>query len=402
MLSSKFIKFMRALRNGENEKLSSILELGRVGVRIAEEYSTRFDLLDVNQCLYLSEFQTPQLERAEKHLLNLVKTKDPLFSLMEYYDNYPYSYSDISCIFKGCLKSGVEISIKGINPTAKSAYFKNLHKLESSLKHRKLFMPWLNQKYKVNEILNNLEEYSLEKFSLRNEIRFTKIMQESLDIYKDLEFLKRVRVPKIYAYLSSDNLIVTEYIYGTYFHELLNYRRLAYKDVLDLIKIQLFFIFKIGIFHNNLHSGNLILSDEGKIHFLDCNTISTLKSDLRIVLHHILKSLIKKNYKEVALSFNSISSVKFDEGELEKLEEAIAQAYDSEVSNKNPLVGKIMEVFRVVANSGIVFDGEIYPIFKSFIYLEKLVEKTKDKNTIFSEDFIRILDELESVIKPNN
>ena len=120
MLSSKFINFMKAINSGRLEKLSCVVELGRVGVRMAEEYSTRFDLLDVEQCLYLSEFQTPQLEKAEKHLLNLVKKNDPLFSLLEYYDNYPYSYSDINYFFKGCLKSGVEISIKAVNPSARS------------------------------------------------------------------------------------------------------------------------------------------------------------------------------------------------------------------------------------------------------------------------------------------
>lgn len=402
MLSSKFIKFMRALKMENNEKLSTILELGRIGVRISEEYSTRIDLLEIDQCLYLSDFQTPQLEKSEKHLLNLVKTKDPLFSLMEYYDNYPYSYSDISCIFKGCLKTGVEISIKGINPTSKNNYFKNLHKLKTSLKHRKIFMPWLNQKYKVNDILDKLDEYSQEKFSLRNEIRFTKIMQESLNIYTDVEFLKRMRVPKIYSYLSSDNLIVTEYIYGTYFYELLEYKRLLYKDVLDLIKIQLFFIFKIGIFHNNLHSGNLILSDEGKIYFLDCNTISILKLELRSVLYNILRCLVEKKYKSAVFFLNSISNQKLSEEELGKLVKNIEFIRLSEISKKVPVIAKVMLAFKEAINIGMNFDEEIYPIFKSFIYLEKLAQKTKSKNTIFSDDLSQILEELEVIINQSN
>ena len=96
MLSFKFIKFMKALKSGRAEKLSCVTDLGRVGIYIAEEYSTRFDLLNIEQCLFLSEFQTTHLEKEEKHLLNLVKKDDPLFSLLEYYDNYPYSYSDIN------------------------------------------------------------------------------------------------------------------------------------------------------------------------------------------------------------------------------------------------------------------------------------------------------------------
>lgn len=112
MLSTKFIKFIKSFKCKNNSDLDCIVYLERLGIRIAQEYSTRFDLLSIDKCLYLTEFQTPVLEKAEKHLLNLVPKFDPLFSLMEYYDNYPYSYSDINYSFKGCLKSGVEISIK--------------------------------------------------------------------------------------------------------------------------------------------------------------------------------------------------------------------------------------------------------------------------------------------------
>jgi ubiquinone biosynthesis protein len=401
MFPSKFIKFMKALNSGKVENLTCVVDLGRAGLRIAEEYSTRFDLLDIEQCLYLSEFQTPTLEKAEKHLLNLIKKNDPLFSLMEYYDNYPYSYSDINYLFKGCLKSGVEISIKAVNPVAKNTYFKRLHKLEQSLKYHSFFMPWLKKKYKIDEILKDLEEHSKEKFSLGNEIRFTKSMEEHLNRHQDIHFLKRVRFPKIYAYLSSDDKVVTEYVYGSYFYELLAYRRLAYKDVLDLIRIQLFFMLKVGVFHNNLHSGNLILSDEGNIHFLDCNTVSVLETETRESIFEVLKSIAKRNFGELAYQINKLSLVKLSEEALENLIADIKFCFSTNTIQNNTLIIKLMKIFRVASNNGIVFNKDVYPIFKSFIYFDKLVEKTRNKNHPFIEDFEKILEELEEIIKNN-
>lgn len=401
MLSSKFIKFMKALNSGKIENLNCVLELGRVGLRMAEEYSTRFDLLDIEQCLFLSEFQTPKLEKAEKHLLNLVKKDDPLFSLMEYYDNYPYAYSDINYFFKGCLKSGVEISIKAVNPVAKNNYFKKLYKLEKALKFHNFFMPWLNKKYKVDEILKDLEQHSKDKFTLGNEIRATKSMEEYLSQYKDIEFLKRVKFPKIYAYFSSDDMVVTEYTYGTYFYELLCYRQLAYKDVIELIKIQLFFMLKIGVFHNNLHSGNLILGDNGEIYFLDCNTISVLKTETKESVFEILKAITKKNFGEIAYQLNRLSKNKLSEESLEKLIQDIQFSFSTNTTNKNSLFRKIMKIFKVASDAGIIFESDIFSIFKSFIYFDKLVEKTKNKNTIFIEDFEKIIGELEQIIKFN-
>lgn len=398
MLSSKFINFMKALNSGEVENLTCVVGLGRVGLRMAEEYSTRFDLLEVEQCLYLSEFQTPKLEKAEKHLLNLVKKNDPLFSLMEYYDNYPYAYSDINYLFKGCLKSGVEISIKAVNPMAKNNYFKKLHKLGKSLKLHNLFMPWLNKKYKVEEILKDLEGHSLSKFDLKQEIKNTQHMIECIRKYPDVKFLKRVRFPKIYSYLSSEDMVVNEFIYGSYFYELINYKKLAYKDVLDLIKIQLFFMLKLGKFHNNLHSGNLILSDEGDIYFLDCNSISQITDELRVGMFHILKATSKKDFHSMAIHINEISKNKLTEEMLENLTKDIEHIFSTNSINYNTLIKKLMQVFKSSQKYGVIFDNSIYPIFKPFIYLNKLVEITKNKNIEFSEDLSKILYELEPLL----
>ena len=402
MLSSKFINFMKVINSQSLEKLSCIVELGRVGVRMAEEYSTRFDLLDVEQCLYLSEFQTPQLEKAEKHLLNLVKKNDPLFSLLEYYDNYPYSYSDINYFFKGCLKSGVEISIKAVNPSARNSYFKKVKKLEKSLKYQKFLRPWLNEKYQVEEVLKDLEEHSIQKFNIVNEIKFTKSMTEYLEDYKDVKFLKRIKFPKIYTYLSSEEKVVCEYIYGNYFYELLQYNRLAYKDVLDLIRAQLFFILKVGIFHNNLHSGNLILSDEGNIYFLDCNSLGVLKTQTREGLFKILKFTLKEEFREVAMAFNEISEKKFTDEEIENLAKKIEDIYSINYTTNNTFIRKLMVVFKTANNFGIVYDKDIFSAFKSFIYLDKMVNKTKEKNSVFKDDLLRVLDEIAESVKSGN
>ncbi|WP_291259368.1 AarF/UbiB family protein [Fusobacterium sp.] len=399
MLSSKFIKFMKALNSGKVENLSCVVNLGRVGLRMAEEYSTRFDLLEIEQCLFLSQFQTPALEKSEKHLLQLIKKHDPIFSLMEYYDNYPYSYSDINYFFKGCLKSGVEISIKAVNPVTKNNYFKTLLKLEKSLKLYKFFMPWLDKKYKINEILKDLEKHSLEKFNLINEIRFTKNMEECLLQYKKFSFLKRVRFPKIYSYLSSNNMVVSEFIYGDYFYDLLRYKQLQYKDVLDLIRIQLFFMLKVGVFYNNLHSGNLIMNDEKKIYFLDCNTISILIPELRTNIFAILEAIIEKDFERLAHCFNNMSLEKLSKETINKLTIDLKHSFSNDLAQSNGYIIKFMKLFKIASNHGIIFDNAIFSIFKSFIYFNKLIEKTKGKNTDFENDFKIILMELKEIIK---
>lgn len=401
MLSSKLIKFMKALKSRKIDKLSSIIDLERIGVYIAEEYSTRFDLLNVEQCLFLSEFQTTHLDKEEKHLLNLVKIDDPLFSLLEYYDNYPYSYSDINYFFKGCLKSGVEISIKAVNPLAKNNCFKKLTKLEKTLRYQKFLRPWIERNYKIEEILVDLKERIDQKFVLGNEIRYTKNMIEYLEEYQDIKFLKRIRFPKIYAYLSSDEKVVTEFVYGSYFYELLQYNRLSYKDVLDLIRTQLFFMLNIGVFHNNLHSGNLILSDDGNIHFLDCNTISILTTETKEGLFKLLKYLLKSDFKKSGEIFNSISKKKISDDELVYMVKDMEDIMNETYPTNNTVVRKMMEIFRLVTIYGAVFEKDVFSVFKSLIYLEKIGMKTIGKSDDFKSDLLKIVEEIEEYTAKN-
>ena len=65
---------------------------------------------------------------------------------MEYYDNDSYSYSDINYLFKGCLKNGIEITIKAVNENAKKNFTKKVISLEKELRFFSWFLSWIQQK----------------------------------------------------------------------------------------------------------------------------------------------------------------------------------------------------------------------------------------------------------------
>ena len=80
----------------------------------------------------------------------------------------------------------------------------------------------------------------------------------------------------------------------------------------------------------------------------------------------------------------------------------IEDIYSINYTTNNTFIRKLMEIFKVANNFGIVYDKDIFSAFKSFIYLDKMVNKTKDKNSIFKDDLLRVLDEIEEFIKSSN
>ncbi|MDU1910404.1 AarF/UbiB family protein [Fusobacterium sp.] len=396
MLLLNFIRLVSSFHSKKFPNPDIITKLGILGIRIAQEYSSRFDVIDIEKCIYLSKFQTSDTEKEDRHLLTLLPKKSPLLSQMEYYDNDSYSYSDINYLFKGCLKNGIEITIKAVNENAKKSFTKKVNSLEKELKFFSWFYPKFNKKYKTVEIIENLKKVTEQKLNLNNEIKSTELLKDYLVQYSDYKGFGRLKFPSIYAYLTSDTMLVSKYTYGTYFYQMLENRRLSYKDILEVIKIQLFFILKIGTFHNNLHLGNIILGSDGSIYFQDCNVLSSINDETKLNLFKLLSSVSKYDYSEIPNILNNMSNIKIEAEKMNLVSVEVNNIFKNSKGSylqKDSIVKNIMYSFKSGINNGMTFNNEIYPVIKSLIYLENMALKVKPK-TYFAEDISKILTEI--------
>lgn len=396
MLLLNFIKLVSSFHSKKFPNPDIITKLGILGIRIAQEYSSRFDVIDIEKCIYLSKFQTSDTEKEDRHLLTLLPKKSPLLSQMEYYDNDSYSYSDINYLFKGCLKNGIEITIKAVNENAKKNFTKKVNSLEKELKFFSWFYPKFNKKYKTVEIIENLKKVTEQKLNLNNEIKSTELLKDYLAQYSDYKGFARLKFPSIYAYLTSDIMLVSKYTYGTYFYQMLENRRLSYKDVLEVIRIQLFFILKIGTFHSNLHLGNIILGSDGFIYFQDCNVLSSVNDETKENLFKLLSVISKYDYSEIPNILNNMSDVKIEAEKMNLVSVEINNIFKNSKGSflqKDSIVKNIMYSFKSGIKNGMVFSNDIYPVIKSLIYLENMALKVKPK-TYFTEDISKILTEI--------
>ena len=396
MLLLNFIKLVSSFHSKKFPNPDIITKLGILGIRIAQEYSSRFDVIDIEKCIYLSKFQTSDTEKEDRHLLTLLPKKSPLLSQMEYYDNDSYSYSDINYLFKGCLKNGIKITIKAVNEYAKKNFTKKVNSLEKELKFFSWFYPKFNKKYKTVEIIENLKKVTEQKLNLNNEIKSTELLKDYLAQYSDYKGFARLKFPSIYAYLTSDIMLVSKYTYGTYFYQMLENRRLSYKDVLEVIRIQLFFILKIGTFHSNLHLGNIILGSDGFIYFQDCNVLSSVNDETKENLFKLLSVISKYDYSEIPNILNNMSDVKIEAEKMNLVSVEINNIFKNSKGSflqKDSIVKNIMYSFKSGIKNGMVFSNDIYPVIKSLIYLENMALKVKPK-TYFAEDISKILTEI--------
>lgn len=261
----------------------------------------------------------------------------------------------------------------------------------------------MEKEYKIKEIIDEVEKNSLEKLTLSNEINFTDNLKEYLKPYQEKLQLEKIKFPKIYAYLSSENMVVSEYIYGTYFYDLITSKSLSYKNAMLLVKAQLFFILKIGIFYNNLHSGNLMIDENENIYYLDCNIVSNISLNTRLQLLKLFKAICLRNFPYASVILNELSEISLTTLDLEKLSTIIKEIFTNEkLLYQEVFFIKIMKSFREASKLGMIFPQEIFPVFKSLIYLDSILFVSKNKNSKIKSDILSILNEIEMIITDNS
>lgn len=397
MFSINFLRMLLSFNSKKGIDPDKIINLGIMGIRLSQEYSSRIDMLDVDNCFYLADFNTSDVQKEDEHLLRLLPKHHPILSQVEYYDNDSYSYSDINHLFKACMRNGKELTIKVISEKAKNSFLKNLMSMKQDAKLCSFFMRNLEKKFKIIHMVEKLNIQSKIKLNLNNEIKATELMKDFKDEYKSFKVFDRLRFSQIYAYLSSKNILVSEYVYGTYFCQLQEENLLNYKDVYDAIMMQLFFIFKIGMYHGNLHMGNIMLSDKKEIYFLDCNNIINLSDDMREGIYNILDSILKEDYREIPNFMQALSNTKLDATRLNVVSIEIDKIFrdfkDRTLEKGGKIITNLMLSLKAGLNNGMEFRDELYPLLKALMYIEIMAIKVDSKRN-FTKDMLDIFTEI--------
>ena len=195
--------------------------------------------------------------------------------------------------------------------------------------------------------------------------------------------------------------MVTEFVEGETFDELLTKGALSCEDLLELFRIHGFFIFCIGTFHGDIHPGNIIRMPDGRFAFIDTGAISRVGATMRQGLFNFFDALSVYDYPACAHALNSMADKRIEGAAYERFEKQFLALYndftDANVSQVS-LTRRMMETIKLGVNSGMVFERGMYPIIKSLMYLDGMVLRCNPQ-AVLVRDMRRFIDEFKNVIK---
>jgi ubiquinone biosynthesis protein len=280
----------------------AIEELGPTFVKLGQILSVRRDVLPqplINELLMLTDrVKTVPYEEVQDVI---EETCGDTSKFCIFVDQEPIAGASLSQVHRATMMDGSEVVFKVQRPNIRELIEVDLAILENLAERAEKSFPYL----KAYNPTGLIEEFSKQ---MRKELDFVLDGKNAETVAVNMKDYPRIKIPKIYWKYSGPRLLVMEYIKGTRVDAI---DELSEKhDTKELAKIgfeaYMKQIFIDGFFHGDPHPGNLLVTDEGQIVFLDFGMVGILRPERRLTYTRLLYSIISNDINMLLETFDEL------------------------------------------------------------------------------------------------
>lgn len=388
MKSFKLIKLLFQIYSGKKPKLEEVEKMGLLSIKLCQYYALRIDFLDEDLCIHLAKLYEKSYEKRPKKLSEIIGENNWIFKKLISYEEYPFASASIGQIHRGILKGGEKVAIKIKRKKFKNQFIEDIENSKKIFKIVLFFYPKLKKVFNPLRALEEIKKSTLNELDFKNEVNGA-IFFESLKIKNFLEYdLSKLKFSNFYLEDCNENILVSKFIEGDSFNKLLNEKKLEYKTLLELFKYHSFYMFRLGVFHGDLHPGNIILDKKGFINLIDCSTVGKISEKLREGLFGFFYYLSRYDYLKASEYLNKMSITSIQEENFTKFQREFLKLYENfkdKTVGEVSLTRKMMETIKLGVNYNMEFEQGMFHVIKSLMYLDGMVLKC-DKNINLMED----------------
>jgi ubiquinone biosynthesis protein len=291
---------------GERMRLA-FQELGPTFVKLGQVLSMRPDLIPehvIEELVKLQDQVAPMPFETVQEILNRELGFQVQASFQEIRSE-PLGSASIGQVHEAVLRSGERVVIKVLRPGIRKVIETDVALLTFMAEMFEKYFPELrvlNPKVFVEEFFKSLQ-YELDFKIEANNIE--KIKKNSED-FPDLVF------PKVYRELSTHEILVLERFDGIR----LNDKEAVMRASVDRTKIAslgarafLYSVMKHGLFHGDLHGGNLFILPGDRLGVIDFGIVGRLSQKSRDQLVTMVWALIQEDYETLCYTYAELGSV---------------------------------------------------------------------------------------------
>lgn len=403
--------------NGITPEKSKIIleELGPTFVKIGQILSNRPDIVPDEYIKELSKLRSDTKPLTFQEILDIVREEydKNLFNIFLNIERTPLGSASIAQVHKAKLKNGEEVVIKVQRKNIKEKMITDIKLLKKACKMlhvEKITKEIVN----IDEILDELLLTTLE------EMNFITESQHIEEFYETNKEIKYIKIPKVYKKLTTEKVLVIEYISGTKIVDKEKLIELGYDNIEIGEKLADNYIYQAitqGYFHADPHPDNIIISD-GKIAYIDFGMMGRLNKRNKELLEKCLLAIFTNNIREVEKILLLIGETKNEVNHsklCKELEIIIDKNKYSNISDIN-ITSFTSELMKILGEHQIRLPKDITMLVRGIVVLEGTLEvispeinlmqviENRVKNSSFKELFKKenIIEELTNTITSVN
>ena len=288
---------LRGFRKPPEEKRSvyerirlAIEELGPTYVKFGQIMSTRRELLPPELIVELQMLQDRVAPVPFRDIRPVIKKYCPnLEDCFDIIEEEPVAAASLSQVHRAVTKEGRIIALKVQRPGIVDLIETDLLILQSLVTRMDSIFPDL----RVYNLRGMVDEFSAQ---IRRELDFTQDGMNAERLARNMHDVPCVKIPGIHWNLSGPCLLAMDYVEGVRIDDVEAIRALGLfpEEVADIgfsAYVQQTFV--DGFFHGDPHPGNLLVTDQGEIAFLDYGIVGVLRPERRRVFVDLLLAMTR-------------------------------------------------------------------------------------------------------------
>ncbi|MDO8426982.1 MAG: 2-polyprenylphenol 6-hydroxylase [Deltaproteobacteria bacterium] len=353
------------------ERIRLVLEeLGPTFIKLGQIASTRADLLPPD---WLDEFKklqdmVPPVQFEEVKKVVEGSLKAPLPAKFSVFSVQPAASASIAQVHYAELLDGTKVAVKVKRPGIDKIIESDISVMETIAGLLDRYVP-AYRRYRPKDVVREFERVIKKEQDLS---------VEGMNLDRFHAMFKgdpTVQIPRVYWDFTTGDVLTMERINGTPIDEVETLKRKGIDIKPVAVRgIELFFkqVFEFGIFHADLHPGNIFVRDDGVIIYLDFGIVGTLDHDLRKYLASMLFHLIRGDYRRMAAVHKEMGLIGEDISlhEFEQALRDISEPIFGRTLERINISGLLMKLIQTARRFKMTLQPNLLLLQKSMVIIE--------------------------------
>ncbi len=278
-------------------------ELGPTYVKFGQMMSVRRDLLPPGLIEELKRLQDDVTPIPFAEVQPYIHAQCPeLGTCLRSVDPEPLAAASLAQVHAAILADGTRVVLKVQRPGIAAT-------IDEDIAILKMIAVQVEQRFPDLAVYNPTGMVAEFEENIRRELDFVRDGQNADRLRENMRGIEGVRVPRVYWHLSGPHLLVMERIDGVRADDRDAIRRLgvAGREVAEIgLAAYVKQIFDDGFFHGDPHPGNLLVTPQGELAFLDFGIMGVLRPEKRRAFMGLLMGFVERDVDAIVRALGAL------------------------------------------------------------------------------------------------